>query len=100
MSHADVHHYLVAYDIVDDRRRDRVAKRLQASGDRLQYSVFWVRANPARLIRLQASLDSLINHAEDSVLICDLGPATSGTSGRIISLGRTRPVTANEALVV
>lgn len=100
MSRGDAHHYLVAYDIVDDRRRDRVAKRLQASGDRLQYSVFWVRANPARLIRLQASLQSLINQAEDSVLICDLGPASTGSSGRLTCIGRSRSVSGENALIV
>jgi CRISPR-associated protein Cas2 len=100
MTASDAHSYLVAYDIVNDRRRDRVAKRLQAYGDRLQYSVFWVRASPAKLIRLQASMVSLINQKEDSLLICDLGLASAGASGRITVLGRSRPLTDDGALVV
>jgi CRISPR-associated protein Cas2 len=100
MSGSDVHSYLIAYDIVDDRRRDRVAKHLQTYGDRLQYSVFWVRASPAKVIRLRASLGSLINQREDSVLVCDLGLGNVTSSGRVTTIGRLRPLTAEGALVV
>ena len=100
MSGSDAHSYLIAYDIVDDRRRDRVAKHLQAYGDRLQYSVFWVRTSPAKIIRLQASLGSLVNQTEDSVLICDLGLGNVRASGRVTTIGRSRPLTTEGALVV
>lgn len=35
--------YVFAYDIVDDRRRDRVASLLQSHGARVQDSVFEIR---------------------------------------------------------
>jgi CRISPR-associated protein Cas2 len=100
MTSADAHNYLVAYDIVDTRRRDRVAKRLQAYGDRVQYSVFWVRANPAKLIRLQASVASVLNRQEDSLLICDLGPANASVSDRVTVLGRSWPSTEEGRFIV
>lgn len=34
--------YLVAYDIIDDRRRSHVSKILSTCGERLQYSVFFI----------------------------------------------------------
>jgi CRISPR-associated protein Cas2 len=66
-------YYLVTYDVMDDERRDRVAKKLRGYGDRVQYSVFWVVATPARMERLRAALSGLVNQRLDSVLICDLG---------------------------
>ena len=33
-------HYTVAYDITDDKRRNKVAKILKDFGKRVQYSVF------------------------------------------------------------
>ena len=33
-------HYTVAYDITDDKRRNKVAKILKDFGTRIQYSVF------------------------------------------------------------
>lgn len=65
--------YVVAYDIPDDNRRARVAKALEAYGDRLQYSVFVVVARPAKLIRLRDNLVSLVVPREDSIAVFDLG---------------------------
>lgn len=48
MTSNDQHRYLVAYDIVDDRRRTKIAKVLESYGDRIQYSVFVVDIKPAR----------------------------------------------------
>ena len=45
--------YLVAYDINDDRRRDHVAKILRRYGERLQYSVFFLRIRPAKMLVVQ-----------------------------------------------
>jgi CRISPR-associated protein Cas2 len=100
MSHSDPHNYIIAYDIVDDQRRERIAKRLQAHGDRMQYSVFWVRTSPAKLVRLQSSFKALISQADDSVLICDLGSARASAPTRITVLGRSRSLTGDGALIV
>src|SRR5690606_18379806 len=65
---------LVAYDISNDARRDRVAAALQEFGERVQYSVFMVDGRPATFVRLKSELRSLINPNADTVMFCDLGP--------------------------
>lgn len=74
MTRSDVHRYLVAYDISDDRRRLRVSSALQSYGDRVQYSVFIVDASRVRIERARRSLLSIIDPKTDSVLFCDVGP--------------------------
>ena len=64
---------LVAYDVSSDARRDRVATALQAYGERIQYSVFLVDGRPADFVRLQVTLNALIDPRTDRVLLCDLG---------------------------
>ena len=73
MTRRDAHRFLIAYDISDDRRRDRLAECLQRHGDRVQYSVFIVDINPARILRLRREVSTIIVAEADSVLICDLG---------------------------
>jgi CRISPR-associated protein Cas2 len=69
----DVRRYLIAYDISDDVRRTKVAKKLESYGDRVQYSVFIVDARPAKLLRLRDQLTDMIDQGTDSVLFCNLG---------------------------
>jgi CRISPR-associated protein Cas2 len=52
----NVHRFLIAYDIVSDHRRNRIAHTLESYGDRIQYSVFIVDAKPAKIVRLRAAL--------------------------------------------
>lgn len=92
--------YLIAYDIVDDPRRLRVAKKLASFGDRVQYSVFIVDARPAKLVRLRASLMRLIDLNADSVLVCDLGPLTSDIADRFDVLGRQRSLTGSDVIII
>ncbi|MFH0988543.1 MAG: CRISPR-associated endonuclease Cas2 [bacterium] len=48
--------YVVAYDIVSDRRRTKVAKILEDFGTRVQYSVFECNLTDAERKRLQKKL--------------------------------------------
>ncbi len=82
---------LVAYDICDDARRDRVAVALQEFGERVQYSVFIVDGRPATFVRLRSSLASLIDPVVDTIMLCDLG-SKDGADRRIAHLGRARPL--------
>lgn len=66
---------LVAYDVPDDRRRTRMAELLGSYGNRVQFSVFMLRLSVVKTARLRRSLESLMIHGVDSVLMCDLGPA-------------------------
>lgn len=65
--------YLVAYDINDDRRRDHVAKILRRYGERLQYSVFFLRIRPAKMLVVQNLIEVEIDGSTDSIVVCFLG---------------------------
>jgi CRISPR-associated protein Cas2 len=100
MSRNDVRRFLVAHDIASDRRREQLAKCLERHGDRIQYSVFVVDASPARMVRLRAEISVVLRAQEDSVLICDLGLCQHVHDGRFEFLGRSRPITAGDFIVV
>ncbi len=65
--------YLIAYDIADPRRLQRVIKLMEGYGTRLQYSVFLCDLSRAELVAWRLGLDKLIELAEDSVIRIDLG---------------------------
>jgi len=94
------HNYLIAYDVVDDIRRTRIAKKLQTYGDRVQFSVFWVTVSPAKFLRLKTTLAGLIDRKKDSILLCDLGPATTAGFDRVSYIGCTRPVTPTHGIIL
>jgi len=91
--------WLIAYDIGQDDRRGRVARLLEAHGDRVQYSVFVVDLRPARLVRLRVSLAALIADS-DSLLVVDLGPIANLTDQRFSYLGRQRSITSPASFVI
>lgn len=67
-------HFVVAYDIEQDRRRARVMNALKDFGLRVQYSVFECELNPTRLAQLRERLESLIDARRDRLHIyrlCD-----------------------------
>lgn len=60
--------YVVSYDIIDDRTRDRVAKILKGVGERVQKSVFECpELTQKRFLELKLELEQLINLTEDSI---------------------------------
>lgn len=67
------HFYVVSYDIVDDRRRARVAKILADYGDRVQYSVFELLLRKAeQLTEMERRLSRVVDTKEDSIRIYSL----------------------------
>jgi CRISPR-associated protein Cas2 len=84
----DRRHYLVTYDISDDKRRTQVFDALHGYGDHAQYSVFVCQLNPRELAEMRACLQPLINEAEDQVMILDLGKVQWDQSLQIETLGR------------
>ena len=73
--------YLVAYDINDDRRRDHVAKILRRYGERLQYSVFFLRIRPAKMRVVQNLIEVEIDGSTDSIVVCFLGKEEQAREG-------------------
>lgn len=91
----DVRRYLIAYDISDDVRRTKVAKKLESYGDRVQYSVFVVDARPAKLLRLRTQLINLIDQSTDSVLFCNLGTLRDEHRRMFDVIGCSRTITGH-----
>jgi len=81
-------HYLVTYDVADDRRRDLVFRLLEDNGDHVQYSVFYCELNESERVVMEASLKEVINHADDQVLILDLGQGTAPLESALRTLGK------------
>ena len=90
---------MVSYDVVDDRRRERVYKALRGMGERVQFSVFVCDFSPTERAEVNEKLDPLIDHATDQILTVDLGPMTSARE-RIVPMGRPYEYPEKHAFVV
>lgn len=100
MTRRDAHRYVLAYDVPDDRRRARLAKVLSQFGDRVQYSVFVADLSPAARVRLVDAVEVVLNIAEDSLLLCDLGLADGVEDDRFSYIGQSRPITEKNSFVM
>ncbi len=63
--------HLIAYDIRDPKRLRRVAKKLEAYGTRVQYSIFRCRLDRSTLEKLRWELAEIIAD-EDNLLVMPL----------------------------
>jgi CRISPR-associated protein Cas2 len=90
--------YLVAYDIRDDRRLRSIAVCMEGYGERIQYSVFVADLSDREKYLMRADIESRMKHAEDSVMIIDLGAA--GDSSRFLFLGHHEKLPASGAIIV
>ena len=93
------HLYIVTYDISDTRRWRAVFKLMNGYGEWLQLSVFQCRLSRKRHAELTATLDELIHHEQDHILIMDLGPADK-VDPRVTSLGKTFQAVEHEPIIV
>lgn len=85
--------WLITYDVVNNRRRTQLAKRLEAWGDRMQYSVFECELSPKELLTLQTEIAPYIDPNEDSLRyypICTPCLNRSQHSGRASPPGASR----------
>lgn len=62
-------HYVIAYDIKDEKRRGRIFKILKAYATHVQYSIFETYISPEDIIMLKYKIRKVINVNEDSVFI-------------------------------
>jgi CRISPR-associated protein Cas2 len=81
-------HYLVTYDISDDKRRTEVFQTLLDHGDHAQYSVFFCELSDQELVGLRGLLRRSINASQDQILIVDLGRAARPLETGVESIGR------------
>lgn len=59
---------VVAYDIANDKRRNRVVKILEANGTRINYSVFECFLTESCLAKLQDQIADVIEKQNDTVV--------------------------------
>ena len=93
------HLYIVVYDISDPKRWRRIFKLMQGYGEWVQLSVFQCRLGRRRHAELVARVDDLIDHAEDHVVLVDVGVA-DGIEPRVVSLGKTFAPVRREPVIV
>lgn len=62
-------YFLVAYDISDPKRLQKVYKKLKGFGTRLQLSVFECHLTPREFVIMRDAVEKLINQEEDRILI-------------------------------
>lgn len=61
--------YIIAYDIVNNRRRRKIAQLLEAHGTRMNRSVFECILDNNSFTDLLKRLERLVKKSEDSVLL-------------------------------
>jgi len=81
-------HYLVSYDVSNDKRRTRLFEYLQGEGDHVQFSVFFCDLSASELATLRARATEIIHEKEDQVLLLDLGPADQPLDHNLEVLGK------------
>lgn len=91
--------YLVTYDIGDPKRWRAVFRTMKGYGEWVQLSVFQCRLSRKRHAEMIATLDQLILHSADHVLIMDLGAADE-VDPKVSSLGKTFEALARKPVIV
>lgn len=76
---------LLSYDVVNDKRRTKLAKYLQNYGQRVQYSVFEIFEEEDDLKVLFTELQKFINPEEDSLRMYTL---CQGCRKKIMTTGK------------
>lgn len=91
--------YLVAYDIANQARLQRIRLVLEAFGDRIQYSVFLCDLSIAERHDLERRCGAIMNAGEDSIMQIDLGPVASAVTVRTFGRRKSLP-SSNKPLIV
>ena len=91
--------YIVAYDIGDPKRWRKIFKLMHGYGEWLQLSVFQCRLSRRRHAELIATLDEIIHHKDDHVVLLDVGLAEE-VKPRVVSLGKNFSPIDREPIVV
>ena len=79
--------YLICYDVVKDKRRNKVAKLLEGYGLRVQKSVFECMLNEKQYAMITRKLNKYLNEDEDQLRFY---PMSGHTRRKVVILG-TQP---------
>ena len=80
---------VIAYDVTDDRRRERVSTLLEDYGWRVNYSMFECELDGKEFVQLQTELARLINDREDRVVFYRLCESCRGRKAALGLPSRT-----------
>ncbi len=83
--------YLICYDVADDRRRLRVAKVLEAVGERVQRSVFEAYLTEKQMRGVLGRLRRVLREEEDSLRVYRLCAQCRQTVGVVGTGEVTQP---------
>lgn len=89
--------YLICYDIVDDRRRTKVSKLLEAYGLRIQKSVFEVVLNKNQYEKLENRLIKLLDTSEDQLRFY---PLSAHCRGKVKILGLQPEFAVDDKIII
>lgn len=89
--------YLLTYDIADPKRLAKVAKAMEAIGERVQDSVFEAYLSPAELEKVVKKVERLMELKEDSLRVYALCAACRE---RVRTVGVGRVTTPPGLMVV
>lgn len=56
--------FIICYDISDDKKRNKVSKKLKAYGIRSQYSVFEIEAEKETILGLLEEIDLMLDEID------------------------------------
>lgn len=94
------HRYLVAYDVADEKRLRRMYRTMRGFGDPVQLSVFTCELSPREFVIFETQVSSVMNMAEDRLLVADLGPVEGRAEETIHRYGVMEPPRTRRAVVV
>ena len=89
--------YLVCYDVSDDRRRSRLAKKLEIYGLRIQMSVFECVLTAPQCDRIMEFINKTIDEETDRVR---LYPLTQAAREKVIILGLTPEIAIDDDVFI
>lgn len=93
---ADMTFYFVCYDIVDDKRRNKIFKALTDFGIHRQFSVFECKLTEKDFLKMKARLTELIDQDEDQVLFI---PLNGECYAQVETIGTPRTVDDSPAQI-
>lgn len=93
------HLYVITYDISCPKRWRSVFKLMNGYGEWLQLSVFQCRLSRKRHAEMLATLDAIIHHDQDHVLILDLG-VVDKVDLRVVTLGKSFEAVKRDPIIV
>ena len=56
--------FIVCYDVSDDRKRNKLSKKLKAFGIRTQYSLFEVEATKQTILKLLTEVETVLDEVD------------------------------------